>query len=61
MNLRFSNKEVNMNMNEFNSIDRDGSIVPVQKWIIEAYYEYNKMMNKVIEPPKEIALKDIPY
>jgi len=55
MNLRFDVKEVNMSLNEFNSIDKDGSIIPVQKWIIEAYYEYNKMMNKVIEPPKEIA------
>jgi len=61
MNLRFDVKEINMSLNEFNSIDKDGSIVPVQKWIIEAYYEYNKMMNKIIEPSKEIALKDIAF
>jgi hypothetical protein len=55
MNIRFNIKEENMSLNEFNSIDKDGTIVPVQKWIIEAYYEYNKMMNKIVEPKIDLA------
>lgn len=32
-------------MSKFTTIDKDGNIVPVQKWIIEAYYESNNMLN----------------
>jgi len=35
----------NLDMSKFTTIDKDGNILPVQKWIIEAYYEYNKMTN----------------
>ena len=32
-------------MSKFTTIDSNGNILPIQKWVIETYYEYNKMMN----------------
>ena len=48
---------INFDMSKFTTIDKDGNIRPVQKWVIEAFYEYNKMMNSQNTPIiKDIAL-----
>jgi hypothetical protein len=35
-----SNKKIDLDMTKFNVINKDGSIAPLQKWVIEAFYEY---------------------
>jgi len=46
--IKIKNKIMTMNldMNDFKTIDKDGSIIPLQKWVIEAYYEYYNLLNK---------------
>ena len=48
---------INFDMSKFTTIDKDGNIRPVQKWVIEAFYEYNKMMNSQNTP----IIKDIAW
>jgi hypothetical protein len=63
MSFEYKNKfKINTNeidMTSFTTIKHDGFIAPLEKWIIDAYYNYSKMNNKLTKDSSGNYIKDI--
>lgn len=50
---KFKIETTEIDMTSFTTIKHDGFIAPLEKWIIEAYYNYHKMNNKTTKDSSE--------